>query len=165
MRRRRPARRLHWRCGIIAGVKLAAAVVLTGYILGQFLSCAAPSYNHYVKGKNLLLAGDCAGALAEFERGLADDPASPVLTYEQARCLYRLERWAEAKAAFERFLALTDVQKQTYADERWDAEFCIKKCRQALGEEAAGKDAGQQTEDGAAKGNEDTLGGITMVTK
>jgi tetratricopeptide (TPR) repeat protein len=143
-------------------MKFALALVMVAYFAGQFLSCASTSYDRYWRGKDLMHAKDYAAALAEFEKGLEADPDSPLLTFEKGRALYALERWAEAKAVFTRFLELTDEKKSTYADERWDAEFCLKKCAQNLGE-----DAGEADEDDSRfdEGNGDTLGGITMKTR
>jgi len=147
---------------IICGVKLGLAIAIAGYILGQFLSCAATSYGHYWKGKDLMHAKDYEAALAEFEKGLESEPDGILLTFEKGRALYALERWADARDTFIRFLELTDEKKSTYDDERWNAEFCIKKCSQMLGE-----DTGADDEDGSRfdDGNGDTLGGINMVTK
>lgn len=146
---------------IISGVKLGLAIVLAGYILGQFLSCAATSYDHYWNGKDLMHAKDYEGALAEFEKGLESDPDGILLTFEKGRALYALERWADARDAFTRLLELTDEKKSTYDDERWNAEFCIRKCAQMLGEDTGVDEDSSEFDDG----NEDTLGGITMVTK
>jgi len=72
--------------------------------------------------------------------------------------LYSLERWQEAMDVLKRFLELTDVEKSSYADERWNADFWIEKCEEHLGikREPAGRKSG------GGAGDEDTLGGITM---
>lgn len=143
-------------------MKVALAIALVGYILGQVLSCASTSYDNYWRGKDLMYQKDYEAALAEFEKGLESEPDGILLTFEKARALYALERWADARDTFTRFLDLTDEKKSTYDDERWNAEFCIKKCAQMLGEDVG---AGDEDDSRFDDGNEDTLGGITMVAK
>lgn len=143
-------------------MKVALAVVLVSYILGQFLSCASTSYDNYWRGKDLMYQKDYDAALAEFEKGLESEPDGILLTFEKGRALYALERWTDARDTFTYFLDLTDEKKSTYDDERWNAEFCIKKCAQMLGEDVDAEDEDDSRFD---DGNEDTIGGINMVTK
>ncbi len=143
-------------------MKFALAVMMVAYFAGQVLSCSSRSYEHYWRGKDLMHTKDYKAALAEFEKGLEADPDSVLLTYEKGRALYAMERWADARDAFTRFLELTDEKKSTYDDERWDAEFCIKKCAQMLGEDIGGE---SDEDDSRFDGNDDTLGGITMKTR
>ena len=139
--------------------------------MGQFLSCSSPSRNHYILGKDLQATKNYQGALAEFEKGLEKDPNGILLIYEKARTLYMMEKWADAMPVYERFLVLTDTLKETYGTERWDAEFNIKRCKQHLGlptEEAAagGKDGDSSNTDSSSEtGNEDTMGGIHIITR
>jgi len=139
-------------------VRLTAATIALLLAVGLLAACSATSRDYYVKGKDLMIVKDYAGALAAFEKGLEFDPDSPLLTYEKARALYSLERWQEAMDVLKRFLELTDAERSSYADERWNADFWIEKCEEHLGikREPAGRKSG------GGAGDEDTLGGITM---
>jgi tetratricopeptide (TPR) repeat protein len=149
-------------------VRFGLALLLTSYLLGQFLSCSSSARNHYILGKDLQTDKKYAEALAEFEKGLQTEPDSPRLNYEKARTLYMMEKWQDAITAFEAFMKLTDSLKETYGKERWDADFSIKRCKQQLGlpiDDAAAQEGGDsgKTDSQADSGNEDTMGGIHMV--
>lgn len=147
-------------------MKIGLALVLSAYIMGQFLSCSSQERNHYILGKNLQAAKSYEAALAEFEKGLEKDPDSILLTYEKARTLYLMEKWADAMPVYERFLELTDKLKETYGNERWDAEFNIKRCKQHLGLPTEDEpENGENSETPSETGNEDTIGGIHIETR
>ncbi len=146
-------------------MKLGIAILLTAYFMGQFLSCSSPSRNHFVLGKNLQAAKSYEAALAEFEKGLQRDPDSILLTYEKARTLYMMQKWADALPVYERFLELTDKLKETYGNERWDAEFNIKRCKQHLGMPAEEPPDGENGDSPSETGNEDTMGGINIIAR
>jgi tetratricopeptide (TPR) repeat protein len=146
---------------------------MVAYFLGQFLSCSSSARNHYILGKDLQLDKKYAEALAEFDKGLKTDPNSPTLNYEKARTFYMMEKWQEAMDAFQHFLDLTDKLKETYGNERWEAEFSIKRCKQQLGlpidenAGAGGEEAGDsgKSDSQADSGNEDMIGGIHIVRR
>jgi tetratricopeptide (TPR) repeat protein len=58
---------------------------------------------HYQKGQAAYSAGDFRAALAEFEKARVALPL-PELDFNVARCHDRLEHWAEAAAAYQRYL-------------------------------------------------------------
>jgi len=66
--------------------------------------CHVPSLN--ALGSLHFVAGDPAGALALFDRANACDPGEPIAWMNGGAALDRLGRRAEARARFERFLAL-----------------------------------------------------------
>lgn len=133
--------------------------------MGQFLSCSSQSRNHYILGKNLQATKSYEAALVEFDKGLQKEPDSVLLTYEKARTLYIMEKWADALPVYERFLELTDKLKETYGNERWDAEFNIKRIKQHLGQPTEEVPAGENSDSPSETGNEDTMGGIHIETR
>jgi tetratricopeptide (TPR) repeat protein len=145
-------------------VKRTAATIAILLALGVLAACSATSRDYYVKGKDLMITKDYTGALAAFNQGLESDPESPLLTYEKARALYNLERWQEAMDVLKRFQELTDAQKSSYANERWNADFWIKKCEEHLGitREPAREDKDKGDE---SSSDEDFIGGMHMKTR
>ncbi len=138
-------------------MKVITIMMVVTYILGQYLSCATPARNAYVKGLELKQARKYADALEFFEKGLKYEPDSPLLNFYKGECLAQLSRWQEAKDILTRFLELTENDKENWREERWIAEFYIKKARQMLGEEVKSEDTKRFDED------EDYMGGINIV--
>jgi len=134
-------------------------------ILGEFLSCSTPARNEYVKGLDLQDAGRYAEALEHYEKGLKYEPDSPLLNFRKGECLAKLERWKEAKEAFEKFMRITEKEASSWQEERWEAEFYIKKATQELGEDKKDEKEKPDEEKDRFAEDEDSLGGINIVTR
>lgn len=133
-------------------------MVLAGYVLGQFLSCSSPAQNQLNRANTLFAAHRYEEALAALEKGLGYAPDSPVLTFRKGQVLVKLERWEEVKATFIRFLELTADDADSWSSERWEADFCVKRAKQALGEEVPLEHPEKFEE------NPDEMGGIHVIT-
>lgn len=145
-------------------MRIFSALVLILYIFGQFLSCSSPARNAYIKGLEHEQAGRYAEALKYFEKGLGYEENSPVLTFHKGRCLAKLERWAETKDTFEKFLELTKDNQDSWQEERWEAEFYVKKAKQMLGEIEGKEEEASKTEE-RFDHDEDYIGGINIVRR
>jgi Ca-activated chloride channel family protein len=85
--------------GILTGL-VTADVAVAGPIV--------PGQDDLSRGRNKYLAGEFEEALSDFESALVQDPENPVITLAVGETLFRLERYEEALAEFERTLSLTD---------------------------------------------------------
>ncbi len=146
-------------------MKLLSVSLILTYILGQYLSCSTPARNAFLKGRELQQAGKYEEALGYFEKGLAYDPDSPLLNFRKGECLAKLERWEEAKTTFELFLKLTDAEAELWKEERWEAEFYVKKARKELGEEEQKEDKDERSTENPSSADEDYVGGINIITR
>lgn len=96
-------------CLVVIGLGLVPSIARSD-------STAAKKAQTYLNlAGELFDAQDYQGALAELRRAapLADrDPALPIIRYNIARCLQKLERWADAVAAYESYLQLRDTDRR-----------------------------------------------------
>jgi len=143
--------------GIISSVKVLALAFAVACVLGQFLSCSSPAQNQLNRANTLYAAHRYEEALAAVEKGLGYTPDSPVLTFRKGQVLVKLERWEEVKATFTRFLELTADDAGLWTDERWQADFYVKRAMQELGEEVPLEHPEKFEEE------PDTMGGIHVV--
>jgi len=118
----------------IKGVRLVLASLLLAWLTAALAGCNPQRYD-YSRGMALLQAQDYTGAMAQFDKVLARDPASNMALFGKARCLYELERYDEALPLFEQFITQTEEIRADYRDERYDAAFYRDKCKLALGME------------------------------
>ena len=95
----RPGIRMLVALGLLLG--LAAT---DGAVAGSIL----PVKDDLVRGREKYLAGEFDEALRDFESALVQDPEDPMVTLAVGETLFRLERYEEALAEFERTLSLTD---------------------------------------------------------
>ncbi|MCH7472626.1 tetratricopeptide repeat protein [bacterium] len=108
-------------------VGAASCLVLLG-------ACPSAGRGHFKKGDLLFQQQNYGGALIEFEAALEAEPESKMALFKMARCLYKLNRFEDALAAYEKFLSATDGEdRATYQKERWDAAFYRDRCKQELG--------------------------------
>ena len=138
-------------------VKTVALILVVGYLLGQFLSCSTPTQNQLNKANSLFGMKRYEEALAALEKGLEYSPDSPVLTFRKGQTLVKLERWEEVKATFTRFIELTADFAEDWERERWEADFYVKRAKQALGEKVPLEHPERFEE------NPDEMGGIHVV--
>ncbi len=84
--------------------------ILTGLVTadGAMAGPIVPGQDDLARGRNKYLAGEFVEALSNFESALVQDPENPVITLAVGETLFRLERYEEALAEFERTLSLTD---------------------------------------------------------
>ena len=135
------------------------------FILGQFLSCSTPARNAYIKGLGLQDAGRYVEALEYYEKGLKYEPDSPLLNFRKGECLAKLQRWKEAKETFEKFMQITEKDASSWQEERWEAEFYIKKATQELGEDKKDEENKPDEKEDRFAEDEGSLGGISIVTR
>ena len=112
----------------IVGLALCNFMLLIGVT-----ACPSPGRDLYQKALRQYDAGEYQAALDLFDKALEKEPDSVMVMYGRALSLYKLERFEDAIAAFETFLAKSESVRKDFRDERSDAEFYRDKCKLALG--------------------------------